>query len=403
MLRAGSICASLVYNYFTSSDEDTNLSSNEDHDNKVKKLRVLNDTFKKYGGVLGKISQLLCINDSDNDVFADFKPFSSEETTKSLKKYIETNELNDVLEIDYNVFKSGSVGQIYKCVIKSSNTPIIIKYQYEGLYDQVQSDLKLLKIIGTVFYSFIDFTEALKDIRTKMNEELSYDLEFDNHSMMYDIWKDSNVIRIPNLFPELCNDKLLAMELMEGISFNEFLKKGSEEEKKIISEHITTFVFTNIFKHELFYSDLHYGNFLINPDNTLSVVDYGCIHLLSDILVDNMKEILISLKNDNKQDFIDILKGMGVIIPKTSEKSIEYSYEYFKIQLRPWIKDEEFQFTDEYINEIDTKDPVLLKEWGLPGELVYFNKIPQGMYRLLWKIGAKLNYYKILENIIKEN
>lgn len=398
MIRAGSICVSLVYNYFTSSNDDSEITTDDEHSNKVKKLRILNNTFKQYGGVLGKISQLLCINDNTIEVFDDFKPLCSGDTTKSLKKYIESDPKFDVLEIDYNVYKSGSIGQVYKCILKTTNENVVIKYQYEGLYDQVQSDLKILKIIGSVFYSFIDLTDALKDIKTKMNEELSYDLEADNQSIMYDIWKDSDIIYIPKIYTSLCDDKVIVMELMNGLSFNDFLKE-SVERKKIVAKNITFFVFENIFTHFIFYSDLHYGNFLINNDNTVSVVDYGCIHLLSDILVENLKNIVISLKNDDKDEFFSLLKGMGVLLPKTSQKSIEYSYHYFKIILKPFLTNDDFTFTNEYIDEIDMKDPVLLKEWGLPGELVYFNKVPQGLYRLLWKLNVKMNYSRILTDI----
>ena len=403
MLRTGSICASLIYNYFTSkNEEEKEVSSNEEHIDKLNKLKVINKTLKSYGGVLGKISQVLCITDQDNDVFSDCKPYSSEETTKNFKKNVQENpELFSDLDINFNVIKSGSVGQVYKAVLKSSNQPLIIKVQYEGLYDQVQSDLKILKTISNIFYSFVDTKDAISIIRTNMDEELSYDVELDNHSIMFDIWNDSGFVRIPKLYPEISNDKMIVMEFMTGTPINEFIKTANIEQKNQVAENITRFVFENIFLHNIFYSDLHYGNFFINDDNSISVVDFGCLQNLNDILIDNMKNIIFSLKNKDQKEFTSLLRCMGVLTPKTSVESVNYAFQYFNNILFPLIHNEDFEFTYEYTKDkINHKDPVLIKQWKLPGELVLFNRIPHTLYVLLWKLGSKINYSKILQEIL---
>lgn len=403
MFRTGSICASLIYNYFTASDEETSVSTDEDHNSKVKKLRVLNETLKKYGGVFGKISQLLNLNDENNEVFSDNNLYASQETTRKFKEIVEKDpEKFSHLDIDFTVLKGGSIGQIYKSINKDNNHPIVIKVQYEGLYDQVQSDIKLVKMVGRLFYSFIDLKEALEDIKTKMNEELCYELEIDNYNTMYELWNDSGIVRIPKVYTDLCNDKMIVMDYMTGVPFTDFTKTECQHKKNKVAENIIRFVFTNMFKHNIFYSDLHYGNFFINEDDSISVVDFGCVHRLSDILLENIKNIILTLRKEDESEFTGTLKTMGIITPNTSEESIKYAYKYFNVQLSPLIKDEEFHFSEDYIyKHIDHKEPELLKQWGLPGELVYFNKIPQGMYRLLWKLDAKVNFYRILNEILE--
>ena len=71
------------------------------------------------------MSQLLSLNNQNSKVFSECKPFSKEKTTL----YFKNNCPKNVKNIDYNVFKSGSVGQVYKATYKKKK--IIFLYNYE--------------------------------------------------------------------------------------------------------------------------------------------------------------------------------------------------------------------------------------------------------------------------------
>ena len=49
-----------------------------------------------------------------------------------------------------------------------------------------------------------------------------------------------------------------------------------------------------MFKNQLFYSDIHYGNFLIQNKEILCIMDFGCINYIDDELLKNrqLKRIL---------------------------------------------------------------------------------------------------------------
>ena len=103
MLRSGSICISFLYNYLLS---DANLSGNDRVNKNHQKLKCLSDTFSSYGGVLAKLSQILCFEDGKGDVFSDCKPYCQKETIEYFKdEYLKNRELfKNVTEVDFNVF-----------------------------------------------------------------------------------------------------------------------------------------------------------------------------------------------------------------------------------------------------------------------------------------------------------
>ena len=254
MLRSGSICVNFLYNYLIS--EATTVNKNEDGGDilikKATKLKCLSDTFQSYGGVLAKLSQIICLgeNDKDNSVFSDCKPFSTEKTTKYIKQLVEneTEYFKDVNNINYNVYKSGSIGQVHKATYKN-NRDIIIKVQYVGLKEQVKTDLFILDTLITYLYSFANLTNAISDIKYKIEEELDYTIEYHNQQLMYDNWTDHEYIKIAELIPSISNEKILSMYFIEGENLNDFIQNSTQEERNNIGMLIVEFVFTNIYKY----------------------------------------------------------------------------------------------------------------------------------------------------------
>lgn len=406
MLRSGSICISFLYKYLTSENtKDKEDSGCEQLYARSNKLKCLSETFQDYGGVLAKLSQILSTNDQNSKVFSDCKPFSEKKTIEFLQKEYDNNPdfFEKVENLDFNVFKSGSVGQVHKAVYNNNcqKDDIILKVQYVGLQEQVKTDLYIFDQLINYLYHFSDLTHAMVDIKTKLYEELDYKLELSNQLLMSKLWNNNNNIKIPKIIPEICNEKILGMYFVEADNINYFIDNSTYEEKNIIAKYIIEFIFTNIYKHKIFYSDIHYGNFLIKNNKELYVMDFGCLINLDDNLHMNLVNLHFSILNDDIEKFYIILKDMKIINDDISEKSKEYIYEYFKLQYTPWTSDN-FEFTNEWLDKSDYKNTELMKEWNLPPNIVYLNKIPYGLYNILTKLNANGNFKIIIDNILKD-
>ena len=140
---------------------------------------------------------------------------------------------------------------------------------------------------------------------------------------------------------------------------------------------------------------------MVKDKSILYVMDFGCINDIDDELLKNLIELHIAIKNYDKEKFYFLVEKMGIINSEISEKSKEYIYEYFKLQYEPWIKDE-FEFTKEWLDNSIYKNMELMKEWELPSNMVYLNKIPYGMYHILTKLKLKGSFNKFFERILSD-
>ena len=400
MLRSGSICMSFLYNYLLSENEiDDCDDSGKKLIKRANKLECLAETFQSYGGVLAKLSQIICFSDQNNKVFSDCKPFSQKKTIEYFKNEFESNPdfFADIKHIDFDVYKSGSIGQVHKAINKNDEE-IIIKVQYVGLQEQIKSDLFILDKLSSYLFHFADINNAMIDIKTKLYEELDYKIELSNHKLIYDLWEDNDDIKIPKLIPELSNKTMLYMHFIDATSLTDFINYASQEDKNIIGMQIIKFIFTNLYKYNIFYSDIHYGNFLVDIKTKLYVMDFGCLNMLSDKLLDNLKNLHLSIINNDKNIFYKIVEDMKIITNDISPESKEYIYEYFKLQYTPFISTS-FEFTEEWLDKAVYKNTKLMEEWKLPSNIVYLNKIPFGMFHVLTKLKLKgdfLTFFKTL-------
>jgi len=404
MLRSGSICASLLFNYLTTSSVESTGDTKEDiYRQNLLKVRVLGETFSNYGGVLSKISQMVNYSYGihNSDVYSNCKPINSEKTvTFFLNEILEFED--ELISYDSEVFKSGSVGQIHKAVYKDGRN-IIFKVQYVGLVDIFESDIYVLDTIAKYLFTDVNVTEGMLDIKKQLYEELDYRIEAKNQLYLRKCWENDAIIKIPNIIPELSNEKILCMEFVEkGESLNEFVDSSTIDEITFIGNQIIRFMFTNLFKYKVIYTDVHYGNFIIEDKSILHVLDFGSLNYIEEDVYNYLFIILKSLFDGNKDTFYQVMEDMGVINSKTkplSQESYDYMWEYFILILAPWICKEEFQFTEKWVDDCGVRDMELMKDWILPPNVIWLNKLCHGFTHVIGKMNFKGNYIKLFTEL----
>lgn len=400
LVKSGDICMKFLYNYLTTDPSDTNTLTAKAH-----KMKLLADIFASYGGILAKISQILCIEDGDGTVFADCKPFSQVKTLLKFKEdYARDRDtfFKDVNNLDFNIMKSGSIGQVHRANYKGEE--IVLKVQYVGLEEQFETDLKILKAVSDFLFAFIDNKNMLGEITTKLYEELDYVNEKTNQETLYSIWKPNDDFVIPRIVPELCTKTIIASSMLVGAEdMFTFMKTSSQEQKNKIGELISKFIYENLFCHNIFYSDIHYGNFLIQDKDKLCVVDFGCISYVDDAFLQNVRDLYWSIHDNDSISFYKIMIRMGILHEKkkVSEKSRAYMFDFFKLQFEPIVVPN-FEFTEEWLLKCVHKDISLAKEWFLPTNCVFLNKINYGLYHVLTKLQLKCNLVETIKNILSK-
>lgn len=352
---------------------------------KANAMRCLVTIFARYGGLLGKIAQMLSLDTKDSDVFNNCDPLSSEKTKSYVIKEVSQWDIyKDILQINPEICNSGSLGQVYKG--NTNGQDIIFKIQLCDLEEQVFSDFKIIDFLLSNVYTISHIENAIHDIRHQIEEEMNYINEATNQETMYNLYLDDPNITIPKVYTELCTKTTIVMEYMDEFeSMPSFIDNSTPEERDNIGNILLKFIFENIYKHGIYYSDSHYGNFMVKDKSILCVLDFGCIHRFNATEIENLKEMHRSMLVDNKQQFVNVMKKMGIITDEVSVDTIDYFHSKLKTHYTIF-SDEHFTITDEWVDESADMDMTLLRELSLPLNVLYLQKIPYGLYHILSKL-----------------
>jgi predicted unusual protein kinase regulating ubiquinone biosynthesis (AarF/ABC1/UbiB family) len=226
----------------------------------------------------------------------------------------------------------------------------------------------------------------MTDIRERMLEELDYNIEAVNQTEIRELYKDNDDVVIPLVLDQFTSGNTIVMEYMEGYQgLKEFIGNSTQEDRNFIGNTLIKFVFESIYKHGLYYSDNHYGNFLVKDSSKLCILDFGCLGRFDSIMLEKLLAIHRSVYTKDREMFYETMEMIGILTTETSVESREYCYEFFTLQYEP-LAQKDFVFSDEWVDKSACKNTVLMKEWVLPANFIYLHKIPYGLYHILGKL-----------------
>jgi predicted unusual protein kinase regulating ubiquinone biosynthesis (AarF/ABC1/UbiB family) len=211
-------------------------------------------------------------------------PMAPELARSVLERELEQRTESAFVEFDWEPLAAASIGQVHAARLHDGRA-VAVKIQYPGAAAAIQADLKnnelLATFLGLMFglaprkVSF-DIRGAGREMTARITEELDYRREAANQTEFADIYRGHPFIHVPEVIGELCTDRVLTQELVQGRSWSDALTSGQELRDQW-AEAIWRFVYATNHRFRLFNADPHPGNYLFHDDGSVSFLDFGCV------------------------------------------------------------------------------------------------------------------------------
>jgi predicted unusual protein kinase regulating ubiquinone biosynthesis (AarF/ABC1/UbiB family) len=199
---------------------------------------------------------------------------------KDMKKVIEAEygePIQDVFQtFDPVPIAAASIGQVYKAKLHDGRD-VAVKVQYPGVAQAVRADMKNLGMILRLMKRVapgLDPKAMGDEIRSRIDEELDYELEAQNQRTLARIYRGHPFIVVPEVVTSLSHEKVIVSEFVAGRGFEE-LKQLPEAERDRLGEIIFRFYFGCMYRHHQFSGDPHPGNSLLLEDGRMVFLDFG--------------------------------------------------------------------------------------------------------------------------------
>lgn len=369
------------------------------------------DGLKELKGSALKVAQMLSMEKNllpqsyvDKFSLSQFSvpPLSAPLVRKTFKTYFKQypEELFDTFSPDS--INAASIGQVHKAT--KDGRDLAVKIQYPGIRESIGSDIALVKPIAVRMFNLQGTSdEYFQEVEEKLTEETDYKLEISQSMKVIEDCEKIDNLLFPKYYPEYSSDKIITMDWMNGIHLSEFCSSNaSQEQRNKVGQTLWNFYMYQIHKLKKFHADPHPGNFLVDENDNLIAIDFGCMkEIPNDFYVPyfevSTKESLKDMDYFTKKLYeLEILKSTDT--PKELDFFRNLFHDLLSVFTQPIqavvfdFAQPEFQIQIAALSEKFASDKTLRKMNGNRGSkhFIYVNRTFFGLYSLMADIKAKV-------------
>jgi predicted unusual protein kinase regulating ubiquinone biosynthesis (AarF/ABC1/UbiB family) len=185
-------------------------------------------------------------------------------------------------EFDDQPVAAASIGQVHRATWNDGRS-VAVKIQYPGAGNAIINDFNQLARIGRLFGVLapgLDVKPLLEELRTRVAEELDYEMEAQSQQAFADAYRDDPDIFVPDVISSTRH--VLVSQWMDGTPLSKIISDGTQEQRNRAGILLARFLFSGPARAGLLHGDPHPGNFRLLDDGRLGVLDFGAVDRLPD-------------------------------------------------------------------------------------------------------------------------
>ncbi len=252
-------------------------------------LEELGPTFIKMGQVLSARSDLLPAPfiDELSKLLDEVPPMPFENMQSVLESELGKPYTELYASFDQTPIASASIGQVYAASLKNGQQ-VVVKIVRPGALETFERDLEILTDIAewatqhTGIGQMYDLRSLVDEFAYTVRNEFDYILEGHNADIFRKNFYGDLRIRIPRVYWELTTRRVITMERVYGIKINDLAGLDQANiNRRVVAENLMHFALRQVFEFGLYHADPHSGNFFVQPDGSLAVMDFGMVGRLN--------------------------------------------------------------------------------------------------------------------------
>ncbi len=305
---------------------------------------------------------------------------------------------------------SASIGQVHRGVL-ASGEEVAVKIQYPGIDATLESDLRNLGSLLTLGRVVLDKQRVeryLHEVREALLQEADYVAEGRNLARFHDIFASSDRVRVPRPFPEWTRRNVLTMEYIAGTKLDEALaaRPVGPERDELLELFVETYAWMFHDLGEL-HADPHPGNFILDPEGRLAILDFGCVKTIDRRLSDGILDILDACWQHDDLRAATLYRDLG--FGRTNGHALfdpDLLGEYHELVLSPYLGDAPFDFgaweLRAPMQRMFLEHPSFLRLTPPAGLIMVF-RVMGGIKGLLNKLDCTLNVHRMAVDVARRN
>jgi ubiquinone biosynthesis protein len=230
--------------------------------------------------------------------------------------------------VDLEPLASASIGQAHAARLHDG-TEVVVKVRRPGAREQVEQDLWILEHsaaqAGRHLHRLaqVDWVGLAEEFARILRAELDYEQEGRNAERFATNFAGDQQVQIPRVHWETTTADVITLERMRGIKVTDLdALDRSGVDRRALAQLATRVMAKMVFEDGFFHGDPHPGNFFVQPDGGIAIIDFGMVGALDDQLREGLADLLTGMVRQDAQRVAAVLIALGASTERVDRRAL---------------------------------------------------------------------------------
>ncbi len=252
--------------------------------------------------------------------------------------------------IDGEPFASGSIAQVYRARARPAGEtaprPVVVKVRRPDIEDVIRLDVTILRWFADLVERWIPELAVhrphviVDEFERSVLHEMDFISEGATISRFVELFGPDPCFRLPHVYWHLSGPRVLTLQEIPGTSIQVLLADpGAPIDRRGLAVRLVKAFMKQFFEMGLFHADPHPGNLLIEPPDSVGLVDFGLTGQLDDELMGHLVLALTGAFSRQAEIVVEVLADMNALGEETDRTSLRRDFmelidKYYGLPLR---------------------------------------------------------------------
>ena len=304
--------------------------------------------------------------------------------------------------------RAASLGQVHRASDHDGRR-LACKLQYPDMSSAVEADLKQLKLIMALYGRYdssIETGQIHAELADRLREELDYKREARHLALYRRMLAGETGVHVPDVVDELSTDRLLTMSWLDGEPIMSAVA-APQEVRNAIALNMFRAWYRPFYSYGVIHGDPHLGNYTVRPDQTINLLDFGCVRVFPATFVGGVIDLYWALARDDEALAVHAYETWG--FKNLGREMIDALNLWARFLYAPLLENRARRIQEtpagEFGREVAEKVHGELKRLGgvtPPREFVFMDRAAVGLGAVFMRLKADLNWYELFHDLIRD-